>query len=68
MRIRNKPQYPNAITSDMKSDLLNLRGIKIRSDFEAKTRSDFEAKTSCTRVDLDNTVGLQQFIERRFMI
>ena len=60
MRIRNKPQYPNAITSDMKSDLLNLRGIKIRSDFEAKT--------SCTRVDLDNTVGLQQFIERRFMI
>ena len=48
-RIRNKPQYLKLLSNMITSDL----------------KADFKAITSCARIDLENVVGLLQFIERR---
>ena len=53
MRIRNKPQYRKLLSNMITSDV----------------KADFKAKTSCARIELENVVGLLQFVEgRRFLL
>ena len=52
MRIRNKPQFRKLLSNMITSDV----------------KADFKAITSCARIDLENVVGLLQFIERRMFL
>ena len=53
MRIRNKPQYRKLLSNMITSDV----------------KADFKTKTSCARIELENVVGLLQFVEgRRFLL